>query len=396
MRVLLIDVNCKSGSTGKIVYDLYTKLKEIGEESAVAYGRGHVISEPDIYKFSSNIEVKIHALLTRLTGWTGCFSPLATSKLLKLIKEYNPDVIHLHDLHGYFLNIKPLIKYIKKNNIKTIWTFHSEFMYTGKCGISFDCQKWKKGCGNCPYLHEYPSSILFDFTKYMFNEKKKMFNDFNNLTIVTPSKWLANRVQESFLKDKKVKIIYNGINTNVYYPKDFKQLKDKYNFTDKKIVLSVAPNIMSKIKGGKYVLELARKMKDYNIKFILIGIENLKQKFDDNVIAIGRIENQKELAQYYSMADVFLMCSQKETFSLTCAEALCCGTKVVGFKSGAPETVFSKPYAHFLEYGDIEALKNALLNAFSTILSPEKISEYGRSNFDKKQMFEQYLLLYRE
>ena len=396
MRVLIVDVNCKSGSTGKIAYDLYAQLRECGDEAAVAYGRGATIDEPDIHKFSSDLEVKAHALLTRLTGRTACFSPFATAKLLKLIKAYQPNVIHLHDMHGYFVNIKPLVEHIKANHIKAIWTFHSEFMYTGKCGISLDCERWKSGCGHCPYLREYPSSLLIDCTRFMHREKERMFEGFYDLTIVTPSQWLADRVHQSFLQDKRVKVIHNGIDTTIYHPRDCDHLKDRHQLSDEKVVLSVAPNILSKIKGGQQVLELARRMQGHAIKFILIGVDDLNQRFDDNVIALGRTENQDELAGYYTMADAFLMCSQRETFSLTCAEALCCGTRVVGYKSGAPETIFQEPYAYFVEQGNIEALERTLLSVLNEPLKPSNITEYGRSNFDKKRMFEQYDALYRD
>ena len=396
MRILLISSVYNNGGTGEVVFNLYTQLKNNGIECAVAYGRGSVIKEFNIYKFSSYIETYAHAFLTRLTGLTGIYSPVATRKLINFMDEFKPDIVHIHELHAYFANITPVMNYLKKKNIKTIWTFHCEFMYTGKCGHSDDCEKWKSECGRCPKVKKYPSSLYFDFTKKMFNDKKCLFDDFNNLTIVTPSQWLANRVRESFLKEKSIVVIHNGVDTeNVFYPRPFEHLQRRHNITDEKIVLAVAPHLMSGGKGGQWVLGLAKRFKGENVKFILIGVDDLRQNFDDNVIALGRTFKRIELSEYYSMADVFLFCSRKETFSVTCAEALCCGTPVVGFKAGAPETIFAEPYAHFTDYGDTDSLKNVLLKRLNSAPNSKEISDYGRQHFDKKRMFEQYLSLYQ-
>jgi putative colanic acid biosynthesis glycosyltransferase len=396
LKVLLIDVNCKQSSTGNIVYDLYKDLKNEGHTAGICYGRGPIVKETNIYKFSIDPETYLHALLTRLTGLTGGFSPISTTRLINFIEKFKPDVVHLHELHGYFVNINILINYLKNKNIKTIWTFHCEFMYTGKCGHSDDCEKWKTECDKCPKVKEYPSSLYFDFSKKMFNQKKQIFKGFNNLTIVTPSKWLAERVKKSFLRNKKIKVIYNGIDTKkIFHPKIFKSLKSKYNLTDEKIVIAVAPNLDSENKGGKWVLELANNFKDENVKFFLIGLDKQKNVFGNNIVALGTISNQILLSEYYSMADVFIICSHRETFSLTCAEALCCGTEVAGFKSGAPETIFQTPYANFTEYGDINSLKDVVMRIFEKPLNQKKISNYGKKNFDKKIMFENYLSLYK-
>lgn len=393
MRVLQIDVNCKSGSTGKIAYDLHTQLVKDGHISAVCYGRGEKINEPNIFKFGYDWETKIHAGLTRLTGLTGYYSYFSTKRLLKYIKKFKPDVVHIHELHAYFVNLKPVINYLKENNIKTVWTFHCEFMYTGKCGHAYECEKWKAECGRCPHLRDYPKSLFFDFTKKMFRDKKKLLSDFENLTIITPSQWLADRVKESFLDDKEIHVIHNGVDTeNVFYPRNFEHLKKRHHLTDEKIILAVAPDLMSDRKGGKYVVELAKMMKDENVKFILIGVEDLSKKFPDNVIALGRINDQIELAEYYSMANVFVICSEKETFSLTCAEAWSCGTPIVGFKSGAPETIFYQPFAMFVKN------KTELINEIKFFQRNNKEIKTellkNRNNFSTKKMNCRYLKIY--
>ena len=270
-RVLLIDVNCKFSSTGKIVYNLFKGLKEDGREAAICYGRGDEIHEEGIYKFGLDWETNIHAGLARITGYNGCFSPLSTKRLIAYIEEFQPDVIHIHELHAYFVNIKPLLEYIKKRKIKVVWTFHCEYMYTGKCGHAYSCTNFMHGCGKCPAVHEYPKSLFIDRTKQMFNMKRKAMNGLD-VEIVAPSEWLAKRVKMSFLQNVKISIIHNGIDTNIFKEQNTKSLRNELKIpSENQVVLAVAPDIMSESKGGKWVLKLAESMKDKPITFILIG-----------------------------------------------------------------------------------------------------------------------------
>lgn len=273
-RVLLIDVNCKFSSTGKIVYNLFKGLKEDGREAAICYGRGDEIHEDGIYKFGLDWETNIHAGLARITGYNGCFSPISTRRLIAYIEKFKPDVIHIHELHAYFVNIKPLLEYIKKKKIKVVWTFHCEYMYTGKCGHAYSCTNFMHGCGKCPAVHEYPKSLFIDRTKQMFSMKRKAMNGLD-VEIVTPSEWLAKRVKMSFLQNVKISIIHNGIDTNIFKEQDTKSVRNELKISsENKVVLAVAPDIMSESKGGKWVLKLAESMKDKPITFILIGVQN--------------------------------------------------------------------------------------------------------------------------
>lgn len=395
MKVLLIDVNCKKSSTGKIVYDLYTECRKEGHEAAICYGRGSKIDEQNIYKFGLDIETYFHALMTRITGLTACYSFFSTRRLLRFMGEFKPDIVHINELHAYFVNIAPVIKYLKKNNIRTVWTFHCEFMYTGKCGYAFECERWKNGCGKCPRVREYPSSLTFDFTKKMFNKKKELFEGFDNLTIVTPSQWLADRVKQSFLGDRDIRVVHNGIDTkNVFHPRSFEHLKAKYNIIDEKIVLAVAPYLMDPRKGGREVLELAKRMKNENVKFILIGVDDLREKFDENVIVLGRTEDQQELAEYYSMADVFVICSKRENFPTTCIEALSCGTPVCGFDEGGTKETAPNGLGIFVKYGDIEALKIAILSTLKIENIFSKCLDYTTEMYSKEHMYRNYEKIY--
>ena len=278
-KVLLIDVNCKYSSTGKIVYNLFHGLKKDGREAAVCYGRGEEIHEDGIYKFGLDWETNIHAGLSRVTGYNGCFSPISTRRLIKYIEEFQPDVIHIHELHAYFVNIKPLLEYIKKKKIKVVWTFHCEYMYTGKCGHAYDCTNFQNDCGKCPAVCEYPKSLFLDKTRQMLAAKKKAMKELD-LEIVTPSKWLADRVKQSFLKDIRVTVIHNGIDIDIFKETKNCNIKSELKIPiENKVILAVAPNIMSESKGGEWVLKLASIMNDKNISFVIIGAKEINDRF---------------------------------------------------------------------------------------------------------------------
>ena len=397
MRILYINVICKHGSTGKITYDLYTQCKDDGHEAVVCYGRGPKLKEPDVYKFGLDWETNVHALLTRLTGVNGCWSFFSTRRLLKFLDAFQPDVVHLHEPHAYFVNLQPLYDYFAKRNIPLVYTFHCEYAYTGKCGYAYDCERWKTGCGNCPQVREYPASFFFDFTKQMFRRKQAQWENLKKVVITTPSGWLADRVRCSFLKDRDIRVVYNGVDTkNVFYRRDTKALREEHGLTDEKIVLTVAPKLMGERKGGRWVVQLARQMKDENIKFIMVGIEDMSQKFPDNVIPIARTANQHKLAEYYSMADCFVICSDKETFSMTCAESLCCGTPIAGFCSGAPETVFLQPHAVFGTYGDLDELEKNVKLQLNAAFDRDKLAKEMQQLYSRDSMYENFMNIYKE
>ena len=393
MRVLLIDVNCKNSSTGKIVYDLYTMLRQNGDEAAVCYGRGEELREENIYKFGLDWETMLHALLTRITGWTGCFSFFSTRRLLRFVEEFRPDVVHIHELHAYFVNLRPLLEYLQKNHIRTVHTLHCEFTYTGKCGYSYQCDRWKADCGSCPRLREYVSTLCFDHTTAMLHQKKKLLTGFDDLTIVAPSKWLADRAGQSFLSGHRIEVIPNGVDTDIFHPWDAADLRTRHHIAEgEKVVLAVAPNLMEERKGGRQVLKLAERMAGEKVRFILIGVEGPDTAFPANAIALPPMSDKEKLAQYYSLADCFVICSERETFSMTCAESLCCGTPVAGFRSGAPETVFLEPEAIFVEYNDLNALQAAVCRQLSR--AGEGNGGDARSAFSKDAMFRAYYRLY--
>ncbi|MGE7957528.1 glycosyltransferase [Pseudomonas sp. NPDC089530] len=399
MRVLLVDVNYQHSSTGKIVHDLKVGLQKKGHDVLVCFGRGVESDASDVEKIASNAEVIAHAGLARLTGLVGYFSPFATRKLIEMVEDFSPDVVHLHELHGYYVNIIDFVGYLKARRIKVVWTFHCEFMYTGRCGHANDCERWKTTCHNCPQLREYPKSLIFDFSKEMQNEKKELFTGFDNITIVTPSTWLADRVSQSFLREKRIEVIYNGIDTELFCIKDYGFLKARHGLKDEMVLLAVAPDLMSEGKGGRWIVELASFFVGQPVKFILIGVSDLTQSFGENVIALPLLTDQAELAAYYSMAALTLLPSKKETFSLVTVESLACGTPVLGFDSGAPVEVAPEGYGHFVEYADMAALKKSLsefLGGSSSFRNAQECVEFSSKRYSKEKMFESYLRLYAD
>lgn len=396
MRVLFIDVNCKQGSTGKIVYDLYSHLVANGEEAAVCYGRGPKLKEKNIYKFGLDWETYLHAFLTRITGFTGCYSYFSTKRLIRFIKKFRPDVVHIHELHAYFINVVQLLNYLKKQDIKIVHTLHCAFSYTGKCGHHLECEGWKNSCGNCPRLKEYVSTLWFDHTKRMLLKKKKAFDGFKDLTIVCPSEWLANYARQSFLGKYDTRVIHNGIDTNVFYPRETDNLRKKLCIKDdERIVLSVAPNLMSNAKGGKWVLDLAENLQNEKIKFILVGVEDANIEHGNNVLLFERTTNQDELAIFYSLADLFIICSEMENFPTTCLEAQCCGTPVCGFDvGGARETQVIRNSFAFVPYASLGKLETTVVQLLS-IGKDKELSNKAIQKFSLEKFLLSYLSFYK-
>lgn len=385
MKILYIDVNYKNSSTGKIVYDLYNGMRSFGNATYVAYGRGPKTNDENVFKFGLNIETILHAFLTRITGFTGCFSFFSTIRLIKFIKKTKPDIIHIHELHSYFVNFKQLLVYLQKTKIPVIWTFHCEFAYTGKCGYALECNQWKTHCMKCPQVKKYPKSYFFDFTKVMFESKKKLLSDYNFI-IVTPSKWLLERTNDSFLKKQDKFVINNGIDSNIFkpYPNTNK---------NKKLVITVGQQIFSPIKGGKRVVELAKKMPE--VEFVIIGGEKNEHPLN-NLTIIQNTRDQSELAHWYSRSDLFLILSVKENFPTTCLEAQMCGTPIMGFDTGGTQetSVCSNNLFFPINATDDELIKG-IKSMLDKKIDRESLSMEASRRFSNKTMVLKYLEIYK-
>lgn len=399
MKIAQVNVVFQKGSTGKIVYDLHTMLLDNGYESIVFYGRKDADAKNGIYKISTEIEAKLHALYERISGYSYTSSYFATKKLIRLLKKEKPDIVHLHCLNGYFVNIYKLLNFLKENNIPTVLTLHAEFMHTGGCGHAYDCERWKIGCGNCPQLKDATHSLFFDRTAEQWKMMKSAFENFELLKVVAVSKWLGDRAKISpILTGKSFYVIGNGIDTeNVFQSKPFEKLKEKHQLKDEKIVLHVSPSFSSPSKGGNFIIELAKRLVNKNIKFIAVGFDGDENSLPQNIIGVRHTKNQEELAKYYSMADVTVLTSKRETFSMVCAESLSCGTPVVGFKAGAPEDIALKDYSEFVDYGDVDALETVLLKWLKKNKNHfNELSKLAKEEYSRELMFKRYVAVYNQ
>lgn len=361
MRVLQINSVCGYGSTGRIALDLYSMWERVGHECCIAYGRGDAPQGIHTLKIGHKRDFYMHVLYNRVADRHGFASHKATKQLIREIEIYNPDVIHLHNIHGYYLNIKVLFEYLKRTDKKIIWTLHDCWSFTGHCA-HFDhirCERWKEECFSCPQKNAYPRSAILDASRKNFIKKKSIFSGVENLTIVTPSYWLANLVKQSFLKDYPVKIIHNGIDLDVFRligqeeRWDFrKRLEGEYRISvDKKIVLGVA-SVWTKEKGFDDFCKMAR-ITDESIQYILVGINDKQKKvLPKNITGIGRTKNLQEMAFFYNCADVFLNPTYIDTYPTVNLEAIACGTPVITYNTcGSPESV-EQGLGEVVERGD--------------------------------------------
>lgn len=343
MKYLFINVVAGYGSTGRIAADKCRELNAQGHTCVLAYGRMKTGCE-DIrtVRIGSDFDVKLHALESRMLDTSGFGSKRATAAFLEWVREYDPDVIWLHNVHGYYIHIGELFGYLRTCGKKILWTLHDCWAFTGHCAY-FDyvqCEKWQTGCRDCPQKHAYPESVLLDNSRGNYERKRALFTGIPNLTLTVPSHWLESRVKRSFLKDYPVEVVYNQVDEGIFQPipGDFRK---KYGLEEKFVVLGVA-SVWEERKGLKDFLALS-KLLDDRFRIVLIGL-NPKQLADlpGEILGLPRTDNVGELVHAYSAADVFVCPSTEETFGMTVLEACCCGTKAVVYQDTACEEVAKK------------------------------------------------------
>lgn len=395
MKILQINSVCGVCSTGRIATDLYKVLEEQGHECKIAYGRGTAPEGIDFIKIGSNLDNYTHVFKTRVFDKHGFGSVNATKKFIEEVKEYDPDIIHLHNIHGYYINIEILFNYLKEANKPVVWTLHDCWAFTGHCAY-FDyvgCDKWKEGCSKCPQKQGYPTSNVLDNSKYNYEKKKELFTSLKNMTIVTPSKWLANLAKESFLGKYPVEVINNGIDLEVFKPTE-SNFRERYNLQDKFIVLGVA-SVWTERKGLKYFIELSKELSE-DYKIVIVGVnEKQKKELPQNIIAITRTNNVKELAEIYTVSDVFLNPTLEDNFPTTNLESLACGTPVITFNTGGSIECIDDICGMKVKKQDI----NGIISSIYKVKDKEKINKYCESKakeFDKEKKFLEYLQIYSQ
>lgn len=386
MKVLMINSVCGIGSTGRICTDIADELTENGHECKIAFGRKAAPAryQKYAYRITSDGGVKINALKARLFDNEGFNAARATKKLISFIEEYNPDVIHLHNLHGYYLNVEVLFDYLKKADKKVVWTLHDCWAFTGHCAY-FDypeCGKWRENCGNCGRLNDYPKAII-DRSERNLAKKKEIFGGVKNLTVVTPSKWLAELAKQSFLGEYLIEVINNGIDTAVFRPTE-SNFKEKNGLSGKKIILGVA-NIWDARKGLGDFISLSKKISD-DYRIVLVGLDEKQLGIlPENILGITRTSSAKELAEIYTAADVLFNPTYEDNYPTVNLEAQACGTPVVTYDTGGSGE--SVPKENVIAAGDVDAF----LKMEKSQLKVKYIDKRNKSLF-----IDNYLKLYHE
>ena len=389
MKVLMINSVCGIKSTGRIATDLADMLTEKGHTVKIAYGREEV---PEKYKeyavrIGNEWDVRLHGLEARLFDNEGFGSKKATLKFLEWVREFAPDIIHLHNLHGYYINVELLFKFLKEYKRPVIWTLHDCWAFTGHCSY-FDlcqCYKWKTECKQCPQKKEYPASILFDNSRNNYRNKKAAFQEVDNMVIVTPSNWLADLVKESFLREYETRVINNGIDLTLFKPTEG-EFRDKYKLGNKIIVLGVA-SVWEVRKGLVDFIEL-RKLLDRRYEIVLVGVsEEDKNILPDGMFGITRTNSVKELAEIYTAADIFLNLTYEDNYPTVNLEAQACGTPVITYRTGG--SVESVPEEQVANQGDLKSV-------VELIVKYEGKKTSVQSFYDKNVAFEEYIELYEE
>ena len=391
----IVEINTVNfGSTGNIMLGIAEIASSKGHEVIVCVPKSREKKKKNVSNqifIGNRISRNVHRLLGRITGLQGVFSYYSTKYFLKQLEKFRPDIIHLHNLHGAYINLNLLFRYIQEHNVSTVWTLHDCWAMTGQCPhfTMAKCGRWKTGCHNCPQLNVYPESIS-DRSKWMWKHKREWFTGLHSLTIITPSEWLAQIVHESYLKEYPVRVIYNGIDLDVFKPThgDF---HERYKISDKFIVLGVAAS-WGKRKGLDVFVELSSRL-DEKYKIVLVGVTE-DAELPKNIITIHHTQNQAELAEIYTAADVFVNPTREEVLGLVNIEANACGTPVITFKTGGSPECIDETSGMVVECDNIDEMEQAIINVCENLPYTEESCRKRAMNFDRNERFGDYVELY--
>ena len=395
MKILQINTVCGVKSTGRIAADLADIIELEGGECKIAYGRESVPERFQKYahRIATDRQVKKDAILTRLFDNATFNSKGLTKKFIKWIKEYDPDVVHIHNLHGYYINSEILFEYLKESKKPVVWTLHDCWPMTGHCSYftNIGCEKWRTGCYSCPKKKLYPTSILLDRSKRNWNKKKELFTSLENVTIVTPSKWLADVAKESFLGKYPVYAIPSGVDFSLFKPEKNSSFREKYGLENKKIVLGVA-TAWGDRKGLDEFCQMAELLgEEYQVVLLGMSEEQIKA-LPKNVLGLPRTSNIQELAEIYTASDVFVNAGKQETMGMTTVEAMACGTPVVASNlTAVPEVVKENGGLVVNEY-TVEEFVRCIKKVLTMELDPISNAQL----YEKRGQFNKYIEIYKE
>ena len=369
MRVLIINEVCGIGSTGRICSDLAFELEKQGHEVKIAYGRhGYVPEDCKKYaiRIGTRMDVILHALQARLFDNAGFGSKRATRRFIQWMNKYNPDVIPMHNLHGYYINIEQLFHYLKDSNKKIIWTLHDCWAFTGHSAgcDAIECRKWIEGCGNCPQKNMYPKSWM-DRSRANWKRKKALFSGVKNMEIITPSEWLLEEVKKSFLRDYDTLVIHNGIDTEIF-KKEKNNFRKKLNLSDHDVVILAVATVWNDFKGYKDYLKLSLLL-DKKFKIVLVGgMTRVQEKrLPDNIIYIKKTQDIYEMAKLYNIANLYLNLTYCDTYPTVNLEAIACGVPLITYKVGGSTEIAERFGGISIERGNIKKIVQILNNKSS-------------------------------
>lgn len=393
-----------STSTGRIMQEIGELAMQNGWESYVAYSKGRdglKTCSSQIIPVGNKRSVVWHGIATRLFDRHGLASTKATRKLIEQVKAIHPDIIHIHNIHGYFLNYRVLFDYLSHCGIPVVWTVHDCWLYTGHCYYYsyIGCNKWQSGCGHCPQQREFPASLLFDRSARNYADKKAAFTSMpkDKLIIIPVSEWIKDEMQKSFFQNYEFRVIHNGINTKIFTPCDARGTLAKYGLTGKHILLGVA-SIWSREKGLDDFIQMSQLLND-DETIVLVGVkEEDKKKLPSRIVGIGRTENTRQLAELYSAADAFINPTWQDNYPTVNLEAIACGTPVITYRTGGSIEAVTAETGCIIEQGDVKGL----LDAARAIRKRGKsyyqplCHQYALAHFNKEDRYADYIHLYDE
>lgn len=399
-KLFQINITANWGSHGKITEGIGQMVQSKGWESYIAYGRWFNESSSHLYHIGSDLDEKIHGLSTRILDNHGLMSRRATKRLVHYIESIQPDIIHLHNIHGYYLNYPILFDFLSSYNKPVVWTLHDCWAYTGHCAhyMYVGCEKWKSHCADCPQKSAYPRSFLRDNSYRNFEKKRAAFSSLNSLVLVPVSRWLDGELQSSFLKDIDRRLVYNGIDTSTFHiAEDTDAIKQRYHIPPRnKMILGVASNWYH--KGLEDFISLSQSIED-NYSIVLVGLNDKELKsIPKNIIGIKRTENVKELCKLYSAANVLFNPTWEDNFPTINLEAMACGTPVVTYATGGAAESIDTLTGAAIERGDLAAAISKIQNICQAPKS--RFSTPCRKRIEKHftdhEMCKNYFELYQE
>lgn len=391
-------------STGRIMQEIGELAMANGWESYIAYSYGRDGIKPCSSKLvpvGNRLDVAWHGLVTRMTDRHGLASCMVTRSFIREIERINPDIIHIHNIHGYFLNYRILFDYLAKSKVQVMWTVHDCWLYTGHCyHYSYaGCDRWKTHCGNCPQRKDFPTSWFMDRSRQNFSDKKAAFTSIpkERMTIVPVSEWIKGEMQQSFLKDANFQVIHNGINLDNFRICDADDIRAKYDLGNRHVILGVASIWMAE-KGWGDFMQMAPLLRDDEV-IVLVGVtEEQKKMLPANVIGISRTENVHQLAELYSAAVAFVNPTWQDNYPTVNLEAIACGTPVVTYRTGGSIEAVTEKTGIVVEQGDVQGLLDAvrLIEGRGKAFYQEACRQYALQNFDKNDRYADYIRLYEQ